>query len=60
MSRLLKAEMYKLKKTTAFKVLIILSIFFALMSIGITKLISSEDYNNFMYKTACKFFNISL
>ena len=44
MSRLLKAEMYKLKKTTAFKVLIILSIFFALMSIGITKLISSEDF----------------
>ena len=44
MSRLLKAEMFKLRKSTAFKVLIVLSIFIALIGIGATKMISSKDF----------------
>lgn len=44
MSRLLKAELFKLKKSTAFKVLIIISILLAVLGVASTKMLSSKDF----------------
>ncbi|NLZ47677.1 MAG: ABC transporter permease subunit [Clostridiales bacterium] len=44
MSRLIKAEIYTLFKTRAFKILCIIALLCSLMLIGITKLVSSEQF----------------
>lgn len=44
MTRLIRAEIYTLFKTRAFKVLCILALLSSFMLIGLTKLISSEDF----------------
>lgn len=44
MSRLLKAELFKLIKSRAFRVMCIVSIIMALMVVGIDKLVTSESF----------------
>lgn len=44
MLRLIRAELYKLFKTRTFKVLLIVSILMALLSISLSKLTSSEEF----------------
>ena len=44
MLRILKAELFKLKKNTTFKVLCLIILLVSFFSIGITKLMSSEGF----------------
>lgn len=44
MLRILKAELFKLKKNTTFKVLCLIMLFLSFFSIGMTKLMSSEGF----------------
>ena len=44
MLRLIKAEIFVLFKTRTFKVLCVISILLGLMLVGLSKLISSEDF----------------
>lgn len=44
MLRLIKAELFKLFKTKSFMVLCIIAVLIACMTIGVTKLMSSEDF----------------